>query len=956
VADRSVTVALKGNVKPFLSELSKAEAGVKRFRDLLAGMDATVSADADIRKASRKLDVLSALAQTLEADTVTLSADADVYDAMADLRRLSDALGDLDGRTARPRLDLDASMATTHLSGITRTLDDLQRKKTVIDVDVDRAGMASKLADVGASAGGSLASAVSSSAGPALIAGAAGLAASVGPVIGAALGGVIVANIGAQLTTLGVRSLFYVQEIDKEWSAVEKRRVEAANRQAKELQAQFKELGRDLTLAMQDASDPLRSVLDEVRVQARGLAKDVGPSLRAGFEEARVPLEQFVRDASAGLKELGDSIPSLMGGFSDVLRGLDIEGFLSDLGAEFENLGRVVSENRSSIGTVLNGLLDVLPLAIGGLSKIIEWFGTLGLAVTRSAAVISEHMSGAVGAITGFGTGVLKVIRSVGEALSNVPGAEALGQKIVAAADAGIGKLDELKTHADNVSRNMRLTADITELNQNIDKAMAQLNDPNLTKERRAQINAEIDRLMAAKGQALVALGDPALVAEYQSQLTTDISSLQSRLADARKELKDPELTKERKSRLNAEISELQEGVKRAKAALNTLNDKTVRVFVKTEYQDDLSRAALRAANAMAAGGILRYAAGGIDYAAAGGLQVRPQAPQIVSRPTVLFGEGSSGRGATEAYIPYEQRFRARAVDLLSQVADDFGFGLYGREADQQVQQVAVTVSDAATQLGADLGAADISLTSAFGDTGTLTGAITEVGAVGEAMSAAWTTGSQQLGDSVTAMGDVVGDSMMTVATVTSDNLQIVAEGVDGLNMSVKDLLMALATGKAGGSSGSKSGKGSGYGHLLERMDTVRKPMSPKDKGKLALGAAESMLGAMGLGGLPKSPPGGMIEGDYGLSGTPDWTPGAYSAISYGAPVNTSRVSTPQQVPASAYGGAGSSGGGSGSSGGTSTISKGGSLVTVEQMNVREEADIDRVAVGLYSRLGSKGP
>ncbi|MFD0468621.1 hypothetical protein ACFQ0B_10125 [Nonomuraea thailandensis] len=77
---------------------------------------------------------------------------------------------------------------------------------------------------------------------------------------------------------------------------------------------------------------------------------------------------------------------------------------------------------------------------------------------------------------------------------------------------------------------------------------------------------------------------------------------------------------------------------------------------------------------------------------------------------------------------------------------------------------------------------------------------------MGESMTAGWQAGAQQVGDSVTSMSDRVGESLSNVATVTSDGVELVAGSVDVLNTSVKDLLIAIAAGKASsGSSGSKA-------------------------------------------------------------------------------------------------------------------------------------------------------
>ncbi|MEV4096976.1 phage tail tape measure protein [Streptosporangium saharense] len=103
--------------------------------------------------------------------------------------------------------------------------------------------------------------------------------------------------------------------------------------------------------------------------------------------------------------------------------------------------------------------------------------------------------------------------------------------------------------------------------------------------------------------------------------------------------------------------------------------DREVKVFVKTEYQDDLSREALRAAVGLshASGGIDRYESGGIERYAVGGVR-RPTGPMLATRPVILFGEGRDD----EAFIPYDSAYRPRAESLLAQVASDFG-GMYLR-------------------------------------------------------------------------------------------------------------------------------------------------------------------------------------------------------------------------------------------------------------------------------------
>lgn len=95
--------------------------------------------------------------------------------------------------------------------------------------------------------------------------------------------------------------------------------------------------------------------------------------------------------------------------------------------------------------------------------------------------------------------------------------------------------------------------------------------------------------------------------------------------------------------------------------------DREVKVFVKTEYQDELSREALRAAVQMADGGILTFADGGIRHYASGESHVA----QIASANTIrVWAEPETGG---EAYIPLAMSKRARSEDILSEVAERFG-------------------------------------------------------------------------------------------------------------------------------------------------------------------------------------------------------------------------------------------------------------------------------------------
>ncbi|RSN12802.1 hypothetical protein DMB42_11530 [Nonomuraea sp. WAC 01424] len=201
---------------------------------------------------------------------------------------------------------------------------------------------------------------------------------------------------------------------------------------------------------------------------------------------------------------------------------------------------------------------------------------------------------------------------------------------------------------------------------------------------------------------------------------------------------------------------------------------------------------------AAAAGAIMRYAQGGIARMAAGG--TRPQPPHIVSKPTVLYGEGSSGHGATEAFIPYESQYRSRAIDLLSQVASDFGLEVYSARASDQVGALTGAIDATNMQVGTGLTAATGALENTLGQAGSLTSAITQVGVTAAQLDQGWLSGSQVIGDSINLLG----------------------AGVDGLSGSVYELTQTIGSLDGKGAS-SKSKAGSSKGGMIAGNQPAKK-------------------------------------------------------------------------------------------------------------------------------------
>lgn len=106
---------------------------------------------------------------------------------------------------------------------------------------------------------------------------------------------------------------------------------------------------------------------------------------------------------------------------------------------------------------------------------------------------------------------------------------------------------------------------------------------------------------------------------------------------------------------------------------LARLKDKTIKITVKTEYQDELSRQALRDANKIknSADGNIFMKAGGVVGSAAG-----PERHIAQIAPAGAWRVWAEPETGGEAYIPLAPSKRARSTAILEEVADRFGYGL----------------------------------------------------------------------------------------------------------------------------------------------------------------------------------------------------------------------------------------------------------------------------------------
>jgi hypothetical protein len=267
---------------------------------------------------------------------------------------------------------------------------------------------------------------------------------------------------------------------------------------------------------------------------------------------------------------------------------------------------------------------------------------------------------------------------------------------------------------------------------------------------------------------------------------------------------------------------------------------------------------------------------------------------------------------------------------LLGQVADDFGLSLYNKEAALQARDLTGGLKEANTGISTSLAAATTTLDETLGSAGTLTGAIVNVGDVGQDLTAGWVEGSTVLGDSVTDMGVAVKGAGTTVSTSLGE-----------LGDTVQNLAAVIGE-AASWTAGASKGKGSPppvqtgdkYGPTDAEIRARMKKAPPTQTGD-KYGPSDAEIRRRLAAQAAVVPGGSLREVNSGSAGV-------------SAPVNTSRVSRPQAMPSGGFvGGSYGSGGGQAFTGGRSSTGSGGApVINVDMSNsvIREPTDVPKLA------------
>lgn len=619
-----------------------------------------VDISADTTDAQIKLSSVRSALEDLSGKTV--GVDIDSTTAMAELRAIEQELESIaDGADVAVRMDTKAALA--QIAALKREAGESGRDIGDRLTKAMAEGIQSGAGDLRGQFSAMLKGVFSTPVlGPVAAAAAAGIGAAVSGALANVMGGMLVAGIGAQLTTLGVKALFHVEKINKEWSKAEQKRVQESNKQAEQLARGWELAMRSVNNSLKGAAQPLIPVIDEARKQLKSLAEDFAPALEAGYDAAAGPMKSFIKDLGDGLRELKPAIEPLMSTFGELLDqiGPQLPGLFEEISNALTDLSGTMSENKGLFATIFVGLLHAIPLVISAISGVASAFATMIRVGQSVSDAVGTSFNTLRGSILGAMETILQAVKSTAEILGKMPGPMgAVWRGIAEGVDGAITKVHEWQRVVADSQNKIEIKAEIRDLAEKLAEARRQLDDPNLTKERRAEINANIDRLNAKLAEALIKLGDPNLIRERKASLTADIDRLKSRIADAKKELDSPNISRERKARLNADIAALQAKLRTAQNAINALKGKSVSINITTYYNTVRKTEKARAS---AHGGILgssipAYAGGGLSGAGAGVFAlVGEQGPELVNLPygSTVIPAGGTRRILDDEGLDYD--------------------------------------------------------------------------------------------------------------------------------------------------------------------------------------------------------------------------------------------------------------------------------------------------------------
>ena len=270
-------------------------------------------------------------------------------------------------------------------------------------------------------------------------------------------------------------------------------------------------------------------------------------------------------ESRARLKEMGETLATKA---TPVLLAIG-KAVNEDVLPAVERFGGWVNDNRYNIalafvgiGQAVVGLVKVFGPAIKFMTMhFLDFVGS----ILEAAARVDDALGGHLG------------LRKVADGFAGFK------KTASSAFDTAITKANQWDTALAKTEKELRLKANIVDLETKLKSARKQLADKSLTKERRAQIVANIKDLEAKlkRAKSTAMLTDPALTKARIAKLQADKRVLDDRIRAAKLALANPKLTATKRAKLEADIRKLQAGVNAAQRKINTLRGKTVSVEIK---------------------------------------------------------------------------------------------------------------------------------------------------------------------------------------------------------------------------------------------------------------------------------------------------------------------------------------------------------------------------------------
>lgn len=334
-----------------------------------------------------------------------------------------------------------------------------------------------------------------------------------------------------------------------------------------------------------------------------GIVLDKLRSIKDPAEQSRIAVELFGTQA----EDMGKALFAMDTGTA--VAGLGkLKGAAADAGDTLNNTAK--GKFTSIIRTIKTTLVDAISkYALPSLESFADWFAGPGQFVAANWAIAgaqamitlskwtSQILSGIVLTTIDFG---LKMTDILDATYGKLPGNKEVfkeGKKRMEAyrddVSTAFGKtgevLDQWNTDLETLQNEVKFKADIADLEAKLKTAKKQLEDKNLTKERRAQIQANIKDLEDKLRQARGDLASPALTATKIAKLQANKTDLDAKIKAAQYALSAPSLTATKRASLQADIKQLLAAKAQAQAAINALTGKTVYVQVRAKIDNQLS-------------------------------------------------------------------------------------------------------------------------------------------------------------------------------------------------------------------------------------------------------------------------------------------------------------------------------------------------------------------------------